>query len=170
MCEDSHEKFTIRPVTHADLAAVRGALIATWHATYDAILGEQQVEEITDAWHSIEALEGKRLAPGCSFLVAETDGRVVATAFARPGTDDCVQLRQLYVVPEAQGRGIGRKLLAASLAAFPKASMVQLEVEPSNSQAIAFYGRAGFRVVDDGDNCGGCGSGIRRLVMEKHLA
>jgi ribosomal protein S18 acetylase RimI-like enzyme len=154
----------------ADLAAVRDVLVTTWHSTYDAILGEQQVEEITSAWHSIEALEKKRLTPGCSFLVAETDGRVVATAFARPGADDCIQLRQLYVLPQAQGRGIGRKLLAASLAGFPQARTVQLEVEPSNSHAIAFYERAGFRVVDDGDNCGGCGSGIRHLVMEKRLA
>jgi ribosomal protein S18 acetylase RimI-like enzyme len=168
MCEDLEAKFTIRPVTQADLAAVRHVLVATWHATYDAILGEQQVEEITGTWHSMVALEQQRLALGSSFLVAEVDGRVVATASARSGADGRITLSRLYVLPEMQGRGIGRKLLAASLAAFPQARMAQLEVEPSNSHAIAFYERAGFRVVDDGDNCGGCGS--RHLVMEKRLA
>jgi ribosomal protein S18 acetylase RimI-like enzyme len=170
MGEAADEKLTIRPVTPADLTAVRYVLVTTWHATYDVILGEEQVEAITAAWHSTEALEQKRVTPGGSFLLAETDGRILATAFARPGADGRVTLSLLYVLPEMQRRGIGRKLLAASLAAFPQARTIQLEVEPRNVHAIAFYERAGFRVVDEGGNCGGCGSGIRHLVMEKRFA
>jgi ribosomal protein S18 acetylase RimI-like enzyme len=170
MGEAADEKLTIRFVTQSDLAAVRHVLVTTWHATYDAILGNQQVEAITAAWHSMEALEQQRLAPGSSFLVAEVDGRVVATASARSAADGRIMLSRLYVLPELQRRGIGRQLLAASLAAFPQARTIQLEVEPRNVHAIAFYERAGFRVVDEGDDCGGCGSGIRHLVMEKRLA
>ena len=116
----ANQQVTIRPVTQADLAAVRHVLVTTWHATYDAILGNQQVEAITAAWHCMEALEQQRLAPGLSFLVAEVDRRVVATASARSGTDGRISLSRLYVLPEMQGRGIGRQLLAAGLAAFPR--------------------------------------------------
>src|SRR5918999_6538186 len=107
MCELPDQEVTIRPATQADLAAVRDVLESTWHATYDAIFGKQQVDAIVAAWHSMEALERRQLEPGTAFLVAEMDWRVVATAFARPGADDCVQLRQMYVLPEAQGRCIG---------------------------------------------------------------
>ena len=158
-----------RSVMQSDLPAVRQVLVATWHATYDAILGKEQVAAITTAWHSIEALERQRDAPGSSFLVAEIGGRVVATASARSGPDGRITLSRMYVLPEAQRRGIGRRLLAASLASFPHARAVQLEVEPHNVAAIAFYERAGFRVVGEGDNCGDCGSRIRHLVMEKPL-
>jgi ribosomal protein S18 acetylase RimI-like enzyme len=170
MCEDSDEKFTIRPVTHADLGGVRDVLVTTWHATYDEILGDQQVEAITADWHSIEALERQRLVPNAAFLVAELEGHIVGTAFARSGADDCILLRRMYVRPHAQGRGLGRQLLAACLATFPGARAAQLEVEPRNARAIAFYERAGFQVVSEGEGCGGCGSGIRHLVMEKRLA
>lgn len=170
MCEPAKQQVTIRPVTQADLAAVQNVLATTWHATYDASLGKQQVDMIVANWHSIEALERRRLVPGCSFLLAEKVGRVVATAFARPGADDCIQLSHMYVLPEAQGRGIGRRLLAASLAAFPQGRTVQLEVVSHNADAITFYERAGFRAVGEGDDdCGGCGARIRHLVMEKCL-
>jgi ribosomal protein S18 acetylase RimI-like enzyme len=170
MSEPADPQVRIRPVTPSDLAAVREVLVATWHATYDAVLGKEQVETITTEWHSIEALERQRGAPGSSFLVAEIDGRVVATASARSGPDGRITLSRLYVLPEVQGRGIGRRLLAGSLAIFPEAKAVRLEVEPRNVGAITFYERAGFRVVGEGDDCGGCGSRIRHLVMEKPLA
>ena len=162
------QALAIRPVTPADLAAVRKVLVATWHATYDTILGREQVEAIMAAWHSMEGLERQRLVPDSAFLLAEVSGRIVAIAFARPAADDHIVLSQLYVLPEAQGRGIGRQLLEASLAAFPHATTVRLEVEPRNVRAVKFYERVGFRVVDEGDGC--CGLSIRHLVMEKTIA
>ena len=162
------QQVRVRPVTQADLAAVQEVLVATWHATYDAILGREQVDAITTAWRSIEALERQRAAEEYYFVVAEIDGRLVATASARPGSDGRVTLKRLYVLPEAQGRGIGRRLLAATLASFPQARAVRLEVEQRNVRAIAFYERAGFRVVGEGDHCGGFR--IRHVVMEKPLA
>jgi GNAT superfamily N-acetyltransferase len=169
MGESADQHVMIRSVTQADLAAVRHVLATTWHATYDAIFGDQQVEVITAAWHSTEALESQRLVPDAAFLVVELEGHIVGTAFARPGADDCILLRRMYILPHAQGRGIGRQMLAACLAAFPRARAARLEVEPRNARAIAFYERAGFRVVGEGDDCGGCGSRIGHLVMEKRL-
>jgi ribosomal protein S18 acetylase RimI-like enzyme len=169
MCEPAKQQVTIRPVTQADLAAVQNVLVTTWHATYDASLGKQQVDVIVAQWHSMEALERRRLVPGCSFLLAEKVGRVVATAFARPGVDGCVQLSHMYVLPEAQRHGVGRQLLETSLAAFSQARTVRLEVMADNADAITFYERAGFQVVGEGDDCYGCGARIRHLIMEKCL-
>jgi hypothetical protein len=46
----------IRKACAADLSAVRELLIETWHATYDAIHGAEEVTEITNRWHAIEIL------------------------------------------------------------------------------------------------------------------
>ena len=46
----------IRDALAADLPAVRSLLVETWHDTYDGIYGWQRVAEITNAWHSLDAL------------------------------------------------------------------------------------------------------------------
>jgi ribosomal protein S18 acetylase RimI-like enzyme len=163
------EAATIRPVTPADVPGVRDVLVTTWHATYDATLGVDQVNAITAAWHGQEALERQCHTPGAAFLLAEIDGRVVATAYAKPRREKGIELSQLYVHPDAQARGLGSRLLAAVLAPFPKGTTIRLEVEPRNTRAIAFYERAGFRVIGQADDCGGCGSRIRHLVLEGYV-
>jgi ribosomal protein S18 acetylase RimI-like enzyme len=164
--QGTREAALIRRVTPADVAAVRDVLATTWHATYDATLGADEVDAVTAAWHGQEALERQCRTPGAVFLLAEIGGRVVATAYAKPGREDRIELSQLYVLPEVQGRGLGRRLLATALASFPKGAPVRLEVELRNRRAIAFYEREGFRVAGQGEDCGGCGSRIRHVVME----
>lgn len=160
---------TIRPARPEDVGSVRDVLGATWHATYDGIYGRERVADIVERWHSLANLQA-RLASDQTFLVAEEAGRIVGTATAAPGKDDAVcDLKQLYVLPGHQGRGVGRRLLAAALAPFPKARQARLEVEPANAQAIAFYERAGFAVTGRVGDCCGTGDRIAALVMTRAL-
>ena len=72
----------IRAAEPRDLEAVRALLVETWHDTYDPLLGVDKVTEITNSWHSIDALRPQLALPDCSFLVAEEGGRIVGHAFA----------------------------------------------------------------------------------------
>jgi ribosomal protein S18 acetylase RimI-like enzyme len=162
-------QLTIRPVGACDIDAVRAVLVATWHATYDGTLGSAKVDEVTASWHSHRALARQAEAADAIFLLAEDAGGVVGCGFARLVGSGKLDLGQLYVLPDAQGRGIGTRLLARLVGAFPQAQSVRLEVEPRNSKAIAFYQRAGFTLVGTGTDCRGCGSAIPHVVMEKHL-
>ena len=162
-------EITIRRVAPCDIEAVRHVLVATWHATYDGALGIAKVDEVTSSWHSAEALARQAEARDAVFLLAEDSGRVFGCGFARHVGEGRLDLGQLYVLPGAQGRGIGTRLLARLIAAFPQATSVRLEVEPRNTQAIAFYERAGFSIVGAGTDCRGCGSAIPHVVMEKQL-
>lgn len=47
----------VRSATEADLKAVNELLIATWHATFDDILGREMVDAVTAQWHSIAVLK-----------------------------------------------------------------------------------------------------------------
>jgi ribosomal protein S18 acetylase RimI-like enzyme len=133
----------IRDAEAADLPAVRALLVETWHATYDGIYGWQRVAEITNAWHSLENLQAQ-LARGEVFLIGLLGEELVATASARLERDRAALLTRLYVLPTRQGVGIGRTLLQVTLACFPNAPVVRLEVESQNEPAIAFYERMGF--------------------------
>ncbi|HYF56846.1 MAG TPA: GNAT family N-acetyltransferase [Salinarimonas sp.] len=145
---------SLRPAAPADLPAVRDLLTETWHATYDAIHGAAKVAEVTAAWHSVEALERSLHAPGAVFLVAERDGVLVGTSLAAPDGEGGACLRRLYVRPGAQGTGVGRCLLDATLAPFREVP-AWLEVEPGNARAVAFYERHGFAREPGQGACGG---------------
>ena len=77
-------------------------------------------------------------------LVAERNGRPVG--FAAVEGD---WLEQLYVVPDAIGTGVGRRLLDAVRAQHPGG--LSLHVFARNERARRFYEAAGFVLVAEGD-------------------
>jgi ribosomal protein S18 acetylase RimI-like enzyme len=154
----------IRPATEGDLESVRGVLVETWHDTYDALMGREKVVEITGKWHSVEVLARQLAAAGTSFLVAETEQRVVGHAFAHGQDGAALYLRRLYVLPSWQRQGIGEQLLAAILSRHPQSRMVRLNVETENAKAVAFYRRQGFRVTGQAME-----GGMQVTQMEKTL-
>ncbi len=138
---------TIRRATSDDLEDLRVLLRETWHATYDEFYGVEEVERLTAGWHSIEAMEARLRKPDGAFLVATENERVVGMTFAAEEEFGLVCLHQLYVLPDAQGRGIGGSLFDAALEAFPTAERLRLDVEIANRRAVAFYERRGLQTL-----------------------
>ena len=87
------------------------------------------------------------LLPTHECWLAETDG-VAVGLLALDGAD----LHWLWVVPEAQGHGVGSALLEHAKLRRPDG--LALWVFQTNTPAIGFYERRGFRRVraTDGDN------------------
>jgi len=91
---------------------------------------------------SLEALAAELGRADSVFLVAPGRGY----ALARVVEDDC---RLLDVAAAEDGNGVGRALLS-SLAAAAKArgcARISLEVSAANGRALAFYEKAGAKVV-----------------------
>ncbi|MFD1983237.1 GNAT family N-acetyltransferase [Mesorhizobium newzealandense] len=147
----------VRTAGDRDLAAIRALLVETWHATYDGIYGAAKVTEITDEWHSIASLKARLTKPVSEFLVADDGKRIGGVAFAESiDSGKQVVLKQLYVLPDLQGRGIGGMLLDEVIESFPEARAIRLEVEEQNTRAIAFYEANGFvRSSDVGEQASG---------------
>ena len=154
----------IRAAEPRDLEAVRALLVETWHDTYDPLLGVDKVTEITNSWHSIEALRPQLALPDCSFLVAEEGGRIVGHVFANGRRLPPLTLSRLYVLPSFQRRGIGSALLEAAIARHPRAESIRLEVQADNPKGLAFYRREGFEAVGEHME-----DGIPHIRMEKRL-
>ena len=135
----------VRTASERDLAAIRSLLVETWHATYDEIYGPARVTEITDECHSISALRARLTCPNSEFLVADNGKEIGGVAFAVAEDGGAtVVLRQLYVLPRQQGRGIGGMLLDEVIESFPEGRAIRLEVESTNGRAVAFYEGQGF--------------------------
>lgn len=92
----------------------------------------------TEEWFARVVLVEQRV------VVAEEDGRAVAFSALHDGW-----LEQLYVLPEAQGRGLGRALLDAARAESPDG--LRLHVFARNERARRFYEAAGFSCTARGD-------------------
>lgn len=163
--------FFVRTAHEADLEKVSKLLSETWHATYDAVYGVEKVNELTARWHSVAALKARLQMKNAEFVVADDGRQLAGMAFAAmsPARAKTVILHQLYVHPRFHRQGVGRDLFAELETCFPDASTMQLDVEPQNAAAIAFYEAHGFIKVGETANCGGDQSGIPAFIFEKPL-
>lgn len=163
--------FFVRTASRGDLEKVRALLAKAFHATYDRLYGEAKVKELLDGWHSPASLERRLDAKGSEFLVADDGRRIGGMAFAsrKDARPETVVLHQLYVDPELHRQGIGRDIFAELETCFPGADTMELEVEPRNEQAVAFYIAHGFEPVEEGVLESGPARGLPFLLMRKTL-
>ena len=65
---------------------------------------------------------------------------------------DCVFVNQLYILPEHQGQGVGRRCMLMVIEGASKLSLpVRLRVLKVNPRAVSFYERLGFALTGDTD-------------------
>jgi phosphinothricin acetyltransferase len=135
----------VRPSTPADLDAVRDIYA---HAV---IQGTGTFElEVPDA-AEMSRRRGDVLSKGLPWLVAEEHGRVLGYAYAnhfrpRPAYRFSVE-DSVYLHPEAQGRGVGRALLAELVARCQAAGARQMLAvigDSGNHASIGVHRALGF--------------------------
>ena len=85
------------------------------------------------------------------FCVINLDGEDVGimSVALKP---DSVFVNQIYILPERQTQGIGRKCMSIVVQEGNKLNLpVRLRVLKVNHRAVAFYERLGFTITDDTD-------------------
>jgi GNAT superfamily N-acetyltransferase len=90
--------------------------------------------------------------PGAGFLLLlGQDGRPVAGGGIKRLDDRACEIKRMYVVPQARGRGVGRELLAAleSFARDLGYAVVRLDTGAKQPHAQRMYERAGYVPVPD---------------------
>lgn len=113
----------IRPAQPDDAAGIGRVHVETWRSTYAGMLPDSYLVGLSATRHAAtwaRTLNRPAGSKGESVLVAEDDGHVVgfvSGGAARPckalkteRTDG--EVYTLYVLPDYQGRGLGRELLA----------------------------------------------------------
>jgi len=89
--------------------------------------------------------------PGGTFLLGEEDGAAVCAGGVKGLSPRCGEIKRMYVVPEARGRGVARALLGAleQAAAELGYETVRLDTGAHQPHAKALYLDAGYRPIED---------------------
>ena len=105
---------------------------------------------------------------GGAFLVARIDGEPVACGGVARYDDVTGEIRRMYVVPGARGRGLSRRVLEAleDEARALGYSLVRLETGNLSAAAIGLYVSAGFGPIE---RYGPFANDERSLCFEKRL-
>jgi ribosomal protein S18 acetylase RimI-like enzyme len=145
---------TIRPAAPTDLPAIGrlGALLVRTHHDFDP---ERFLAATPQTEHAYASFLGTQLEePNVVILIAERDGDVLGYTYAGVEGYDYMSLRgpagvlhDIVVDPAHRGRGVGRMLLDATLAAVEArgAPRVVLSTAERNEPAQRLFARAGFR-------------------------
>ena len=139
---------SIRPATSADLPLI--AQLIRELAEYEKLSDEVRFDEAVLG----EQLFGPR--PYAEVLIGEVDGEALGFALffhnfstfeGRPG----IYLEDLFVRPEARGKGLGKALLVELARVAVERNCARLEwwVLDWNEPSIEFYRRLGARPMDE---------------------
>jgi ribosomal protein S18 acetylase RimI-like enzyme len=144
----------------SDLLHVRAIALETWPKTFADILTPDQISYMLDWMYGIEALKSQVLEKQHVFLLAKEKGKYLGfCSFEVHSTADLkTKIHKIYILPDTQGKGIGKKLIEAvrQIAKENGDSHLFLNVNKHNRAAIDFYEHIGFyeaykEVIDIGN-------------------
>ncbi len=160
---------SIRNANLSDIPAIRVLSQQTWPDTYGEILTPEQLIYMLDMMYSDESLK-EQMEKGQQFLLClENDIPVGFASFSE--TESRIwKLHKIYVLPNQQGKGIGKKLVDHIIEIIrpQHAKALQLNVNRHN-KAKSFYERLGFTIIRDEDINIGNGYYMNDYVMELPL-
>jgi ribosomal protein S18 acetylase RimI-like enzyme len=153
------------------LPIVRELAFIIWPDTFENILSSEQIEYMLDMMYSIESLE-KQLENNKVFLLAEDENRFVGFTSYELNFDNngMTKIHKLYVLPETQGKGVGRQLIdyIAEIALANQNNTLHLTVN-KNNKATDFYLKTGFEITEEVVFDIGNGYVMDDYIMEKKL-
>ena len=152
MSEPTSNHVTLRTGSPSDAAAITAAQISAREPAYRNHLPDGYVDRVSAAdrlQHWRERLTDDD--PHRVVWVAERDGVIVGVCYGSSAypdpTEDSVHIQSLYIAPDAQGPGLGRRLLEATIASLRAFGppLATLHVYTVNERAQRFYEHLGWQ-------------------------
>ena len=157
--------------TKEQMPIVRNLAEIIWPVTYGKIISSEQIDYMMDMTYSITSLE-KQLQNNKIFLLVEEEHHFLGFASYEVNCDNSnkTKIHKLYVLPETQGKGIGRQLIdcIADIALKNGNPALYLTVN-KNNKAKDFYIKNGFEITSSAVFDIGNGYVMDDYIMEKKL-
>lgn len=148
---------SIRRATASDAAALAAVGRETFAETFGHLYPPQDLAGFLDAAHAPAHYADMAADPAFALWIAEADGRAVGYAEAgkclirhADVTPDCGELQRLYVRRDAQGGGLGVRLLETTLGWLERPGRrLWIGCWSENLGAQRLYARYGFSKVGE---------------------
>lgn len=125
-----------------------------------------------DMMYSTTALEEQMQNKGHLFVLAQKDNETLAylSYELHYQAKAATKIHKLYALPNTQGKGVGKYLVAYAVSMAQKAgdTILLLNVNRYNA-AVGFYEKMGFRIVSQENIAIGKGYLMEDFVMQKDI-
>jgi len=130
------------------LPEIQNIAYHTWPKTFAAILSPEQINYMLNWMYDLKSLESQLKEKNHVFVLAQENGKYLGFASfeTNHGETDKTKIHKLYILPEAQGKGVGKSLIQfmEKAAIGHDNSSLLLNVNKFNQGAIDFYTHIGF--------------------------
>ena len=166
----------IRPFEIGDAVQVRDLFVRV-----NRLLAPPQMKQAfedyiaTSLEEEIDQIDGYYGRKQGGFWVAVEARKVVGMFGLEPSSTEAMELRRMYVDPEARRRGIARKMLAFAEDECRRRNLLRMELSTSELQgdALSLYRNSGYQLVREEVAIAASnktlGGGIRRFHFTKLL-
>lgn len=163
---------TISEATSKDFKVIQEIAHQTWPDTYGEILSKAQLDYMLEKFYSEETLNENVVKKGHHFLLAKEENITLGFASYEHNYNQkpVTRIHKIYILPQTQGKGIGKLLLDTieALAKENHSETLSLNVNKFN-KALIFYQKLGFKIVLEEDIELDHGYLMEDYVMEKQL-
>lgn len=162
----------IRKAEIEDWRAIQAVAGVAFPAAYAEILSPAQSAYMMEWMYSEASLRRQMLDEGNVYYIAWEAERPVGYVSVRREGGSLFHLEKIYVLPDRQGRQLGRRLFERAVRAVkevhPAPCTLELNVNRSNP-ARGFYEKMGMRIVREGDFPIGGGYFMNDYIMGMEL-
>lgn len=147
------QPYSIRSANAADIPLIKALAEATWEPTYRSILSQEQIAYMFDVIYTEEALQ-HQIEEGQNFLLLYAQQQPLGfAAYSRKDAQgQAYKLNKIYMLPQCQGKGYGKALLAAVEEAVKQQGATYLDLNVNRyNKAKIFYEHCGYHVHQQED-------------------
>lgn len=161
----------IRALKQDELSIVHEIAHATWPDTFKDILSQEQIQYMLNWMYDLKHLENQ-FNQGHQFFVAEIEGKPVGFIGIEPNYPEkgLTKIHKIYILPNQQGLGIGKKLIeyVRELSIQSEMEGLLLNVNRYN-KAVDFYKAIDFIILFEENIDIGNGYMMEDFVMKLEL-
>ncbi len=153
VASSKNEEYHIAQAAREDAAMINKIAQGSFYNTYKDIVPADQIEWMFEDMYSIKNIQERQFDEGQQFFILYHRGEGVGYVSLEPVEEGLIHLQKLYLLPEAQGHGYGRKLIEYAFARAKEmcnGDECRLELDVNrNNRAVDFYFKIGLKVAKE---------------------
>lgn len=161
-------ELTIREATLADIPTIQGIAGIAFPETYKDIITREQCDYMMEMMYSTASLRRQMTEEHHTYLLCYCGSKAAGYVSVQPMEANVYELQKIYVLPEMQGKHIGKFLFGSAIdlikRVHPQPCRVELHVNRHN-KAIGFYEHMGMTRLREGDYAIGGGFYMNDYIM-----